>query len=90
MRFCSVDKIFEFPLDLKFTPGDTIVMVKKICRRNFSMYLEHISSPSDVKKLSLDELKALCGEIRGALVEKLSRHGGHCGYGNGKRYDETE
>ena len=43
------------------------------------MYLEHISSPSDVKKLSLDELKALCGEIRGALVEKLSRHGGHCG-----------
>ena len=29
MRFCSVDKIFEFPLDLKFTPGDTIVMVKK-------------------------------------------------------------
>ena len=43
MRFCSVDKIFEFPLDLKFTPGDTIVMVKKICRRNFSMYLEHIS-----------------------------------------------
>lgn len=41
------------------------------------MYLEHISSPSDVKKLSLDELKALCGEIRGALVEKLSRHGGH-------------
>ena len=43
------------------------------------MYLEHISSPSDVKKLSLDELKALCGEIRGALVEKLSRHGGHGG-----------
>lgn len=43
------------------------------------MYLEHISSPSDVKKLSLDELKALCGEIRSALVEKLSRHGGHCG-----------
>ena len=43
------------------------------------MYLEHISGPSDVKKLSLDELKALCGEIRGALVEKLSRHGGHCG-----------
>ncbi len=43
------------------------------------MYLEHISGPSDVKKLSLDEMKALCGEIRGALVEKLSQHGGHCG-----------
>ena len=43
------------------------------------MYLEHISGPADVKKLSLAEMTALCGEIRTALLEKLSRHGGHCG-----------
>ena len=43
------------------------------------MYLEHISGPADVKKLSLAETTALCGEIRTALIEKLSRHGGHCG-----------
>ncbi len=43
------------------------------------MYLEHISGPADVKKLSLTEMTTLCGEIRTALIEKLSRHGGHCG-----------
>ena len=43
------------------------------------MYLEHISGPADVKKLSLAEMTALCGEIRTALIEKLRRHGGHCG-----------
>lgn len=43
------------------------------------MYLEHISGPADVKKLSMTEMTALCGEIREALLEKLSRHGGHCG-----------
>ena len=43
------------------------------------MYLEHISGLADVKKLSLAEMTALCGEIRTALIEKLSRHGGHCG-----------
>lgn len=43
------------------------------------MYLEHISGPADVKKLSLAEMTVLCGEIRTALIEKLSRHGGHCG-----------
>ena len=43
------------------------------------MYLEHISGPADVKKLSLAEMTALCGEIRTVLIEKLSRHGGHCG-----------
>ena len=34
------------------------------------MYLEHINSgPADVKKLSLAEMTALCGEIRTALIE---------------------
>lgn len=43
------------------------------------MYLEKIHSPKDLKTLSLDEKKVLAQEIRDALTEKLSRHGGHAG-----------
>lgn len=43
------------------------------------MYLEKISSPADVKKLSLNELSTLSTEIRHYLLEKLSNHGGHIG-----------
>lgn len=41
------------------------------------MYLENIYSPEDVKKLSIEELDKLSGEIRAALLQKLSEHGGH-------------
>lgn len=43
------------------------------------MYLERINSPEDVKKLSVDEMKALSAEIRQVLLKKLSEHGGHIG-----------
>ncbi len=43
------------------------------------MYLEKINSPTDVKKLGTDELKALASEMRNALIFRLSKHGGHCG-----------
>lgn len=43
------------------------------------MYLEKITSPSDIKGFSLAEMSALAEEIRKALLEKLSRHGGHFG-----------
>lgn len=43
------------------------------------MFLETIQSPADVKRLSLDEMKTLGAEVRTALIEKLSVHGGHCG-----------
>ncbi|GCB36273.1 1-deoxy-D-xylulose-5-phosphate synthase [Bacteroides faecalis] len=43
------------------------------------MYLENIYSPEDVKKLSVKELNDLSGEIRVALLQKLSEHGGHFG-----------
>lgn len=43
------------------------------------MYLEKITSPSDIKVFSLAEMSALAEEIRKALLEKLSRHGGHFG-----------
>ena len=51
------------------------------------MYLEKINSPYDVKKLSNEELKVLASEIRDALMNRLSKHGGHFGpkfwYGRG-------
>lgn len=43
------------------------------------MNLLDIKSPADIKGMSIDELGKLCGDIRHALLEKLSRHGGHIG-----------
>lgn len=43
------------------------------------MYLENINSPKDVKALSLDQLNQLSIEIRQALLQRLSDHGGHVG-----------
>ena len=43
------------------------------------MYLEKINEPKDINKLSNDELKALASEIRDALMNRLSKHGGHFG-----------
>lgn len=43
------------------------------------MYLEKIVSPDDVKKLNVEELEKLSGEIRENLLKKLSEHGGHIG-----------
>lgn len=43
------------------------------------MYLEKINSPADVKKLNVSEMTTLSQEIRDALLEKLSHHGGHFG-----------
>ena len=43
------------------------------------MYLEKIQSPEDVKKLDVEQLKVLAGEMRQALIQKLSVHGGHVG-----------
>ena len=43
------------------------------------MHLEKIESPADVRAIPVDELPALAGEIRGALIDKLAVHGGHAG-----------
>ncbi|MEY8687174.1 1-deoxy-D-xylulose-5-phosphate synthase [Bacteroides sp. AN502(2024)] len=43
------------------------------------MYLEKINAPADVKRLSEKELNELGNEIRTALLQKLSEHGGHFG-----------
>lgn len=43
------------------------------------MYLEKISSPKDLKTLSINELETLSIEMRKALLTKLSKRGGHIG-----------
>lgn len=41
------------------------------------MLLDRINSPADIKKLSYEELRELCKEIRGYIVECCSRNPGH-------------
>lgn len=41
------------------------------------MYIERIRSPDDLKALTVEECKTLAGEMRQALLSKLSRTGGH-------------
>lgn len=43
------------------------------------MYLENINSPSDLKKLTVEELKSLSSEIREFLINNVSNTGGHLG-----------
>ena len=42
-------------------------------------YLDSVNSPQDVKKLTTEELEALAGEIRGAILNRDSKVGGHVG-----------
>jgi 1-deoxy-D-xylulose-5-phosphate synthase len=39
--------------------------------------LDNINDPSDLKKLSNDQLPQLCQEIRGFFIEKILKNGGH-------------
>lgn len=41
--------------------------------------LSKITSPADIRSMSVDELKSLAASMRKALIEKVSRHGGHVG-----------
>ena len=43
------------------------------------MYIENINGPEDVKKLSIDQMHVLAGEMREALLKRASVHGGHFG-----------
>ncbi|MEJ7809166.1 MAG: 1-deoxy-D-xylulose-5-phosphate synthase [Gemmatimonadaceae bacterium] len=45
--------------------------------------LDRIQSTADLKRLSIDELRALSGEIRERLIDVCSRTGGHIGAGLG-------
>ena len=44
-----------------------------------SRYLEMVDGPTHVKKLTLEQLHALAGEIRHEMITGLSKNGGHLG-----------
>lgn len=41
--------------------------------------LSSIQSPADIKRMDMDQLTLLAGELRSVLLQKLSAHGGHVG-----------
>lgn len=43
------------------------------------MYLEKINSPKDMKGLTVDQLSVLADEVREAVLNRVSVHGGHVG-----------
>ena len=43
------------------------------------MYLEKINGPADIKKLEVSQLQTLADETRAALINKISKAGGHQG-----------
>ena len=42
-------------------------------------YINRIDSPGDLKKLKVEELPAVCAELRQFIIETLSKHPGHLG-----------
>ena len=42
-------------------------------------YINHIDSPADLKKLKVEELPAVCAELRQFIIEALSKNPGHLG-----------
>ncbi len=43
------------------------------------MYIEKIKSPADLKKLDIEALKIVADETRHAVLNRVSKHGGHVG-----------
>ncbi len=43
------------------------------------MQLKDVKSPADIRNLSINELTDLASQMRSALLQKLSQHGGHIG-----------
>lgn len=43
------------------------------------MYIEKIKSPADLKKLDIEALKIVADETRLAVLNRVSKHGGHVG-----------
>ncbi|MCR4680606.1 MAG: 1-deoxy-D-xylulose-5-phosphate synthase [Bacteroidales bacterium] len=42
-------------------------------------YLEHIETPEDLRKLSIEQLPQLCNELRHFIIEQTAKHPGHLG-----------
>ena len=45
--------------------------------------LDRVKVPSDIRKLSISELRTLCADVRDFLIETVSKTGGHLGAGLG-------
>ena len=43
------------------------------------MYIEKIKSPADLKQLNIDALKVVADQTRQAVLNRVSKHGGHVG-----------
>ena len=43
------------------------------------MYIENIKSPADLKGLDMEALRAVAEETRNAVLNRVSKHGGHVG-----------
>ncbi|MCB1006885.1 MAG: 1-deoxy-D-xylulose-5-phosphate synthase, partial [Acidimicrobiales bacterium] len=43
------------------------------------MILDHVSTPADLAALEHDELDLLADELRSAIVDAVTTHGGHLG-----------
>ncbi len=43
------------------------------------MYIEKLQSPAELKKLSIAELNVVADETRAAVLNRVSKHGGHVG-----------
>ena len=51
-------------------------------KKNYKI-LEKLNFPSDIKKLSHNELKILTNEVREEMIDAVSETGGHLGAGLG-------
>ena len=54
-------------------------MFTKALTEIITMYLENINCPDDIKKLEVSQLQTLADETRAALINKISKAGGHQG-----------
>ncbi|MDA0986317.1 MAG: 1-deoxy-D-xylulose-5-phosphate synthase [Bacteroidetes bacterium] len=48
-----------------------------------STYLKNINTPSDLRKLNVNQLRQVCTEVREYLIDEVSKTGGHLGAGLG-------
>ena len=51
------------------------------------MYIEKIKSPAFLKGLNLEELNIVADETRQAVLNRVSKHGGHVGPNLGAKLD---
>jgi len=54
-------------------------VAEPIIQGGITMYLENINCPDDIKKLEVSQLQTLADETRAALINKISKAGGHQG-----------